>query len=154
MNLDMGPWESQGWWAQTWEACSDYHRDSTSTDPLWQHYLRAILNDIGATDKDMDSAYLQSLWDELPQSPAFTTHGQKVGFTRWFGWVHTFKQILDPAWHRKLVVMVWLGLQLGTLKKGLKHALNLLVKEPHLWMRMESPSVAQQEGGRTARLAN
>lgn len=130
MNLDMGPYESYAWWGQTKEAVQAFHEQSDEKDPLWQFYLKAILRDLGEEDKLLDATFCKALWDQLPSSEAFTRHLPKVGFTRWFGWVQSFQQGLDKAWHKKLVVLIWLGLQMGTLKKGMAKAMDLGAKRP------------------------
>eukprot|EP00974_Lingulodinium_polyedra_P005058 474721-Lingulodinium_polyedra.AAC.1 len=65
------------WWNQAQEGARQLHATSSHLDPLWQHYLPAVLNDQGHGDKLLDSSFTKDLWHHLPDSKVFATHSQK-----------------------------------------------------------------------------
>ena len=128
MNMHMGPFESYAWWSQAQASAKEFHRTADWHDPLWQAFLPAVLRDLGEEDRDLrDEDFQKKLWGNLPTSEAFTKKDVSVGMTRWFGWQHSWPS-LDRRWHSWLTVLVWLGLRLGSLKKGM--AENMLLATP------------------------
>ena len=47
----------------------------------------------------------------------FSTKGDRVAPSRWFGLIHALRKLL-PAWHRKLVIMMFVAIQSGLFTKG------------------------------------
>eukprot|EP00974_Lingulodinium_polyedra_P044732 4290135-Lingulodinium_polyedra.AAC.1 len=79
--------------------------------------LPGILRDKGITGEPSDPALAAQEWDALPGSSAFQAKGKKVSLTRWFGWVEAAES-QDALWHTKLLVLAFLGLQMGWLTKA------------------------------------
>ena len=127
MNLHMGPFDSYAWWSETCTAAWAYFRSSNIMDPLRKSLLPSILRDVGEEDEVIDAAREEELWHGLPTSEAFSKKDVSVGFTRWFGWQHSWPS-LDRRWHSWLVVLIWYGLRLGSLKQGITNALNLVAR--------------------------
>jgi hypothetical protein len=47
----------------------------------------------------------------------FSNKGERVSLTRWFGWMDAAESSL-PKWHSMLVVLLYIGIQLGTFKSA------------------------------------
>ena len=115
-NVDGGPWKEARWYHTCKEAVATYTQITTADQcPLFQHYLEPMLLDNG-WDEHLGNAEMgRTVFQSLPE--IFQRQSSRVSLTRWFQFLDSCSQHLK-VWHQRLVVQVFLGLDLGLKLQG------------------------------------
>ena len=112
-NAAYGPWDSAAWWKAAREASLQYIGVAACSggDPLLD-FLQPLI----AADRSQDAVLLPAGAGRL-EAADFASKGPKVSLTRWFGWMDAAAWHL-PRWHSHLAVLLYMGVQLGTLQSA------------------------------------
>jgi len=109
-NLNMGPFESGAWWQQVVEGCREYRSMATPADPLFQHFLKDILEERGEHDMLGDAEHQEQVLASLPA--VLANKGSKVPRSRWFHFVDCARAH-DRIWSSRALVLLYVGLRAG-----------------------------------------
>jgi hypothetical protein len=114
-NCQFGPWSTESVWADQKESMEEFITLSGPSCPVWESLLPSICKDLGLEHGCVDAALLQELWDELPSCSAWQAKGSKVALCRWMSWLDVASE-WDHTWHRRLALILFMGLREGWLK--------------------------------------
>lgn len=112
LNLFLGPWNGSQWWEELCEAARLYFQESGSNDALFQHYLPALIVELGMTDKAADPGIGEEIFQMMKEAKIWKSRGSKVSLGRWFNVLERSAEY-DKEWTIIALVMTYLGLQLG-----------------------------------------
>lgn len=122
INAPYGPWSGQGFWGQLQEVLKDWMAVADlSTDLLVESMRDQLLRDQGISNDGVNLA------DGLAVLRSWAggdwAKGSKISVSRWFQFVRAAEEF-DHKWHSYLLVLTFLGLRGGWLKKsGTQHEL-------------------------------
>lgn len=111
MNLDFGPFDSCTFFARNQDALKHFVANCDCSHPLFQYFAEDIAKEAKVDIEDGEQ-WMRDVFDMLPGHPAWARKNQKVGLSRWFGWVDSGKQLLSN-WSVRLLVLVWLSIISG-----------------------------------------
>eukprot|EP00972_Heterocapsa_arctica_P116257 16452222-Heterocapsa_arctica.AAC.1 len=94
---------------------------SASECPIFQELLPYMVADSNEEHLLLDDEVVQRYWQELPE--AWARKNDKIGMSRWFGFVKAMRSLL-PIWHKRLVVVYIMCLNEGLLLDGLPSTLD------------------------------
>ena len=115
MNSDHAPWDDAKWYSAGRVAVESYLSISNpSSCPVFAELAPRILADLGEGGFITEEA-LQRAWQSL--SEAWQHKAPKVGLRVWFHFVRAMRVYLK-IWHARLVVVWFMCLTQGMLKRG------------------------------------
>jgi hypothetical protein len=115
MNSDHAPWDDAKWYSAGRSAVLSYLSVSdSSTCPVFTELAPRILADMGE-DGFVSADSVQRAWESLPE--AWRHKAPKVGLRVWFHFVRAMSVYLK-IWHARLVVVWFMCLTQGMLKRG------------------------------------
>lgn len=115
--VNFGPFASQAWRRQMVDAATRFRKHGNSDDPIFQFYLRDILEDIGHPDKLQDELFIEQTFESL-FSPEFAHEvGPHIQFSRW-GSIIDVGRWYDKRGHKRLVLLLYIGLHQKWINKG------------------------------------
>jgi hypothetical protein len=119
-NAQFGPWATESVWADQKESMEEFITLSGPQCQIWQELLPLICRDLGLEHEVPNVEVLQELWDEMPSCSAWEAKGEKVALCRWMSWLDVASGF-DTTWHRRLALILFMGMREGWLKFEDKH---------------------------------
>ena len=116
LNLSHAPFGDGKWHEILHSAFKEYYRLASHRDPLFQRFWKNILADWNEMHREHEPNIIQNVWDRLPDQWCWSKRGEKVGMCRFFGYI-TSSGSYQQVFHTKLLVMVYLGITEGWLRK-------------------------------------
>lgn len=120
LNLPFGPWLSEGFYAQMQEAIVVYSRHGSSQDPLFMQMYPKIAHDKRTDDSGEygTADHEKQTFADFLGDRAWQQKGTKVKLRSFFKWQEAVSEHLLPSWHSRLLLLLWMGLQLGWFAPG------------------------------------
>ena len=117
LNLSHAPYSEGKWHDKLTAAFLEYHTLASARDPIFVWLLPRILSDRGQLHRLCENNIAQEVWDSLPEAWCWHKRGDKVGMSRFFGFVKCSFPY-QRIFHTKLLGMIYLGIQEGWLTKA------------------------------------
>ena len=114
LNLPHGPWDGAAFHQKLRDMSKLYLKGDAHQLPLFQSLLPLICADLGIK-YDGSAEQAERIFQEMPESDAFVTKGEKVATKRWFSWLGA-ALAHDKHWHSRLCIMIALGMAEGVYK--------------------------------------
>lgn len=135
LNLAYGPWSGCKWWSQMNDALIDWLAGFKADDPLWQWIFPRLCRDVGEGGEEHFEGKEEEMLQRLQLDEQFRVKGPRVTLCRWWNWFDAAGWLLE-RWHSRLLVLLYLGLQDGSMLKAssvdlLKSLTPRLTKEEH-----------------------
>lgn len=120
LKLPFGPWLSEAFVAQMQEAIVVYSRHASSQDPLFMQMYAKICHDRQTdTAGDFGTAeHEKHTFADFLGDKCWQQKGTKVKLRSFFKWQEAVAAHLLPSWHSRLLLLVFMGLQLGWFAPG------------------------------------
>ena len=111
-NLTYGPWEGAAWFEKLKGGAAEYCGLERSSNPLFSAMYKHICRDKGVAATGT-ADHQEEMLRRMADSEAWSKRGPRVTLRRWFSWFAAFS-FHDRVWHERLLVILAIGLQLGT----------------------------------------
>jgi hypothetical protein len=108
LNADHGPWQEARWFETLKEGVAEYLKVASPACPVFTSWYPCICEEMG--EQAPAPGHEREVFDSLAE--VFRKKTPKVGLARWFGYVDALEAFL-PSWSRRLVVTLYVALQLG-----------------------------------------
>ena len=137
-NHMFGPWLGAAFWGQLLEVVEEYLDVLTLDDPLLQHLSSFIAEERGEIDLT-NAAYPQVIKDLSKECATTWGKGSRTKLCVWNSWC-TVAQEWDTCWYTRQLVMLFIGINAGYIKRG-----------PAATLRMKRPKVSAVESEGSSR---
>ena len=109
INSDHGPWQDAKWMEEAREAAWLYSKQASTECPMFQGYFEGMVSDMQLECRLGEAGLEEEVFNTL--ADAVSTKVPKVAGSRWFGVIDALQAYL-PIWHRRLLLAVYICLQL------------------------------------------
>lgn len=109
INSDHGPWQDAKWMEEAREAAWLYSRQASTECPLFEGFFEGMVGDMKLECRLGEEGLEEEVFNSLGEAVA--TKVPKVAGSRWFGVIDALEMYL-PIWHRRLLLAVYICLQL------------------------------------------
>eukprot|EP00974_Lingulodinium_polyedra_P125370 11194248-Lingulodinium_polyedra.AAC.1 len=113
-NLCYGPWEGSAWFQKMRGGAEELFAKQRARDPLFQALYSQLCRDMQEPEEGTQE-HQEKVLAMCALHEAFTLHGPRVTLRRWMSWQHA-QPFHDRSWHCRLMVVLSIGMQLGTYK--------------------------------------
>ena len=121
-NSDHGPWKDARWFQTAREGAQAYMAVGSETDVLFERHVHEIIQDMGLQHRlDEGEALFKEVWESIPE--CVLNMSIKVATSRWFGVYDSLERFL-PMWSRRLLLLHFIGVELGLWSHVLKDVLG------------------------------